>query len=145
MVSRSILALALLSMLGCGAPTEVVLEVHADPGVEAALDLLELRATDLDGEARTASSNVGPGDYPRTIGLVESANAADPVTVVVTGRAGGALRIESKARFSFVEGESRRVVLQLRDVCLDQLSCTGDTTCGPTGSCVPIDVRTEPR
>jgi hypothetical protein len=145
MVRRAMLAFALVSTLGCGEPTEVVLEVHADPGVEAALDLLELRASDLDGEVRTASSNVAPGDYPRTIGLVESTSAADPITVVVTGRAGGVLRVEAKARFSFVEGESRRVVLRLRDVCLDQLTCTGDSTCGPTGSCVPIDVRTEPR
>jgi hypothetical protein len=145
MVNRLALSYVLAAMLGCGQPTEVVVEVHAEPGVEGLLDLLQLRATDLDGVERMASSNVGPGDYPRTVGLVESTSANDPITVVVTGRAGGATRIEAKARFSFVEGESRRLVIELRDVCLDQFVCAGETTCGPTGSCVPMDVRTTPR
>jgi hypothetical protein len=145
MVTRALLPIALLTAVGCGAPTEVVVEVHADPGVEAAIDLLELRATDLEGEPRLASSNVGPGDYPRTIGLLESEGASGPITVVVTGRSEGTARVEAKARFSFTQGESRRLVIQLYDACLDGFTCSPETTCGASGACVPMDVRTTPR
>jgi hypothetical protein len=145
MVTRPLLLLALFATVGCGAPTEVVVEVHADPEVEAAIDLLELRATDLDGEPRLATSNVGPGDYPRTIGLLESEGASGPITVVVMGRSEGTARVEAKARFSFTEGESRRVVIHLHDACLDRFVCSPDTTCGASGACVPMDVRTAPR
>lgn len=144
---RWLLALVLFAaVVGCGGEvTEVVVRVEADPGVEAIVDHLELRASNPGGEPRTATSNVGPGDYPRTIGLQEKLGANGPITVVVVGREAGVPRVEAKGRFTFTEGESRQVVLRLHDACLDQFDCTGESRCGPTGSCIPIDVRTEPR
>ena len=60
------------ALLACGeAPTEIILTIDADPGVEAMIDHLELIADDGRSEPRVASTDIEAGAFPKTIGLFE--------------------------------------------------------------------------
>lgn len=132
----------LAALLACGeAPTEIILTIDADPGVEAMIDHLELIADDGRSEPRVASTDIEAGAFPKTIGLFEEAEAAGPILIEVIGRLDGKRRIEARVRIPFEEGASIRHTIHLFEECVGVFSCTEETSCGRGGACAPIDAR----
>lgn len=141
-ISLLVLAPLLLVLLACGdAPTEIILTIDADPVVEAMIDHLELIADDGRNEPRLAETEVEPGAFPKSIGLLEQTEAAGPLMIRVVGRLDGVRRIETVARISFEEATSLERTIYLYEDCIGVFGCSGETTCGRAGVCVPIDAR----
>lgn len=141
-LSAPLLALALACLVGCGdGPTEIILTIEADPTVEAMIDHLELIAEDGRSDPRLASTEISPGDFPKTIGLLEETEAAGPIFIEVIGRLDDVRRIEARARISFEEGSSLSRTIHLYEECIGVFGCSNETTCGRGGACAPIDTR----
>jgi hypothetical protein len=76
--------------------------------------------------------------FPRRLSLQHTTGPLGPFEVEVVGLNAGAELVTRRARFSFVEGETRVLLMHLVGFCSSQ-TCSGGQTCTESG-CRPIDV-----
>ncbi len=133
------LATLFVLFTGCGGDvTEVLIVTDSDMPVPGGLDSLETTVTSPDGEVQRAVADLTDTPFPRRLSVLHDEGALGPFEVVVSGRLMGAPLVSRRARFEFVPGESRVLVMHLVSSCITT-SCPGDQTCTETG-CRPVDV-----
>ncbi|MCZ7678597.1 MAG: hypothetical protein M5U28_07430 [Sandaracinaceae bacterium] len=89
-------------------------------------------------DAEVGGFITGPGDLPRTVGLVDATHSARMVRVTVTGLRMGANVVQRRAVFTFVPHATRILRMDLLRACVG-VSCPSDQTCGAEG-CRAIEV-----
>lgn len=137
------LALAASCSASCGGDstlTEVVIVVDSDLDVPGDIDEIFIEVTSPRGELQTSSAPLGAGQprLPRTLGMIHEGGRLGPFTVRVLARDAGGTRVSRTARFSFEQGESRRLRVFLPASCV-AVTCDTDQTCSESG-CAGIDV-----
>ncbi|MFW5925028.1 MAG: hypothetical protein ACOCV4_02615, partial [Myxococcota bacterium] len=125
--------------------TQLVVVVDSDLEVPAELEAFELEVMGTGGETVFAESyDLTPSEAPAlpvTLGLTPASDELAPITVRATGSTAGGT-IERVVRTGFVAGETRALLLFLLERCVD-VSCPPEETCGPSGTCVSVDVPPE--
>jgi hypothetical protein len=141
-VSRSARCSALLAIaaaLGCSAApaTELVVLVRTDPTLPTP-SMIVLEIVDPDGEHHTV--DIDPADLAGTeptLGLRHRGGALGPLSVEARGLV-GTMVVLDRAVTTFVPGERRLLLLELKDACLGVPCPDAATTCRD-GACVSAD------
>lgn len=135
--------IALLASTGCSPTprTEVVLVVDTDLRGPGGVDTFYVEVTSPKGELQSATAMVADGALPRTLGLVHEGGRLGPYTARVEGRSGVTPLVSRRARFSFQEGRTLMVRVDLLAACVAS-TCTGEETCA-AGGCRSIDLAPE--
>lgn len=121
--------------------TEVIVVTDTDLRGPGGLDEMVIEVTAPDGTMmQRATARLGPGDppLPRTLGLLWSSGALGRFTVRVSGNIAGVTRLTRSARFSFVQGQTRVLRIDLLGRCVG-VACASTETCGEMG-CRALDV-----
>ena len=122
--------MAMLAALvsGCASRTEVIVAVDSDI---ATIDQITITVTGPTGVVQTSNATIGAGQpsLPRTLGLTWSSGALGPYTAVATGLRAGSIIVSRSAIFSFVQGETRVVRIDLITRC-QGAHCAAGMTCG---------------
>jgi hypothetical protein len=132
-----------LVMAGCSqAPrTEVVLVVDTDLRGSDGVDTFLVTVTSPEGQVQLADAMIADGALPRTLGLVYDGGRLGPFTAVVEGRRGVTPRLERTVRFTFQEGRTLMLRVDLLAQCVGT-TCPAEQTCA-SGGCRAIDVGPE--
>ncbi len=132
--THAALIAAALSLVACTASrTEVLIVIDTDLLVPEQLDAVRVDFIGPDGEIRGSEGAItGPGDLPRTVGVVDETNGARTVSVTVTGLRRFANVVQRRARFEFVPHETRILYVTLLAGCVG-VSCASNETCGENG------------
>ncbi|MBW2461120.1 MAG: hypothetical protein JRH11_05705 [Deltaproteobacteria bacterium] len=134
-----IAAVLVVLFTGCGGDaTEVLIVTDSDLPVPGGLDSLETTVTGPDGEDQRAVADLTDTPLPRRLSVLHDGGPLGPFEVVVSGRLMGTPLVSRRARFEFVPGESRVLVMHLVASCITT-TCPGGQTCTETG-CRPVDV-----
>jgi len=145
-----VLGLVFAPTVACGGGdpvTEVVIVVDSDlappdgsPETLDEVDEIDVVITAPGGETQQATAELGPGRVrlPRALGVVHEGGRLGPFDVRVVARLRGSAVLTREARFSFVDGQSKRLYLQLLRSCRG-MSCDPGTSCGE-GGCGTLDV-----
>ena len=131
-------AVALLfAALGCGEPTQLILEVESD----VILSAVAITVTRDGGEARTRSYSQ---PTPFSVTLVPDGPTSASRLIVATGQTSSREMTRAAVRTSFIEGKRLVVRLRLSERCLN-VECAREETC-VEGSCIgaTIDPSTLP-
>lgn len=120
--------------------TQVMVVVDTDLRGPTGIDNVIATVIGPDGATQMSLATVGAGEpgWPRTLGLVWDGGRLGPFTVRLTGNRGGALLVERTARFSFQEGRTLVLRMDLLARCMGE-SCGSGQTCGESG-CRSVEV-----
>lgn len=136
---ESLRALSLVALFttACSAShptrTEVMVVVDSNLRVPSELDAVEIEASSPKGTKRRAKSSLQKtADLPGTVGLLHPGGALGTFHVVVRGKLGDALVLTREADFSFVQGQTLTLSMNLLRSCVD-VTCPADETCGEQG------------
>ena len=135
------LTLALTLLAGCTTSrTEVILVVDTDLRGTGGIDNLSVEVTTPAGATTTSLATLGPGQpaLPRTLGLVHEDGALGPYSVHVVGKTGAAVRVTRDVRFTFQEGRTLMLRIDLVASC-ESARCGSGQTCA-AGACRSIDL-----
>ena len=144
---RALSALAFLTMLGaCStrARTQVMVEVHAEPGVRAQLTRVRLTAQGFDATGLEAGELFerdvsAPLTFPISLAIVpQGEDATRTFRFEAVGFAGSDPVSTVRARSGFRAGQTLRLVLVLEDACVG-VTCSALETCR-AGACVDATV-----
>ncbi|UJR78801.1 hypothetical protein [Sandaracinus amylolyticus] len=145
MVKRSfVLALALIATLtSCSNTTprtQVMVVVDTDLRGPLGIDNVIATVIAPGGEVQMANAQIGAGqpDWPRTLALVWEEGRRGLFTVRLSGNRGGALLVQRTQRFTFQEGRTLMLRMDLFARCAAAV-CGSEQTCGENG-CRAIDV-----
>ena len=139
----SALVLSLVVLAGCSQTprTEVLLVVDTDLRGPDGIDTFVVNVFSPEGDAQLADAMIVDGALPRTLGLVHEGGRLGPFTAVVEGRRGVTPQLQRTVRFSFQQGRTLMLRVDLLAQCVGT-SCLGDQTCA-AGGCRSIDVAPE--
>jgi hypothetical protein len=132
---------ALATIAACSASrTEVIVVTDTDLRGPGGIDNMIATVTGPSGDIQMSSARIGAGEppLPRTLGLVWEGGRLGPFTVRLTGNAGGATLVTRVASFSFQEGRTLALRMDLLASCASA-TCGGEQTCGESG-CRPIAI-----
>ena len=141
MVTRALLLAAAVALLSCSservARTEIMLVVDSDLSVPEELDEIEMVVEGPDGKRKDALAVLEESPLPRSLGLVHTRGALEPLNVQVNGLLAGEVVVSRRASLAFVAGKTLVLPLHLTRSCVD-MEC-GDQTCAE-GSCVEVEL-----
>jgi hypothetical protein len=147
MVTARRLAVVLIGLLlglllgACTASrTEVVLVVDTDLQGTGGIDNIVVEVTNPGSIVTRSTARLGAGEppLPRTLGLVHEDGPLGPFFVRVIGKIGSAERVERVARFTFQDGCTLVLRIDLVAAC-EGVVCAAGQTCAP-GGCRSVDV-----
>jgi len=115
--------------------TEIVVVVDGDLAIPGEMDDVVVEVRGRGGFTRTFDASGAA--LPATV-EIEASDPAEPVTVVVTARAGGRVVLERRVDTGFVSEESRALEVMLCRDCIG-VTCAADETCTEHG-CARIAV-----
>lgn len=134
--------LAACVLHGCEASemSEILVVVDSDLRSPVELDRVEIEVIEPNGEAQTASAELGSGELllPRRLGLVHRDGPLGPLMIAATARLDGELVVERTAHVSFLRREVVALRMDLLRGCID-VTCRARETCAE-GGCRMIDV-----
>lgn len=139
-MSRGVLVLSLLSVMGCAATTtEIVVISETNLSVPEELDAIRIVATDADGLVQEVRADLGAGaPRPVSVGLVSETAPRLALEVVAIGELRGVEVLRRTARVMFIEGRVVVLRLDLFAHCVEA-RCGAELTCAE-GGCRSIDV-----
>lgn len=159
-MTRSILGaatavLALAMAISCGdgdggTPTEIIVEIDAEPGVREAAESLTVVVEgsdgieELTGRVERLSESVKPIEFPKRVAIVPLQGDAERAFVLTATAFDGdrALVAEARIATGYVPGEVRYAKLLLEDACIGVRSCDELQSCSDARC---VDARVDAR
>lgn len=146
-LSKSFGGLLLLILLGgCETLTEIVVSIDTDMKIPAELDAVGFQADYIQGpDNSTVAFKTWEVDLnrpnaiklPTTIGLLPGESLDTPILITVSGYRLGEVKLDRKAKLTFVEGRVLLLTMFLLRCCLHK-DCPEGQTCGEAG-CEPVE------
>ncbi len=146
----AVLALALVAACGDddATPTEIIVEIDAEPGVRAAAQSLTVVVEGSDGidqltgRVERLSESVKPIEFPKRIAIVPLRGDDERAFVLTATAFDGDRKFVAQARIvsGYVPNAVRYAKLLLEDACIHVDSCDGLQTCSDAGC---IDARVD--